>query len=205
MRVGTGAVGLGVMVLVVVAGCGGGGGEREAGASARLPTAELQGRWWSWAAAEPPDANPVVDGDGRDCWRNQPSDVWFLAGTFGGHAERVCTVPGGRPIAFPVVNTFGSPIYCANFISSAAGRAYLDGEEIEPEVLHPEKITVRGRAGNPVVDPGVSSSTGCGLWVQLPPLSPGAHTLEIQGQARDLEVSVTYSLTVKAQRGDETV
>ncbi|MFM9612652.1 hypothetical protein [Streptomyces niveiscabiei] len=47
--------------------------------------------------------------------RGQPKDVWFLAGTFGGQADRMCEVPEGRPIAVPVVNLVGDDQDCAAF------------------------------------------------------------------------------------------
>ncbi|WP_319315084.1 hypothetical protein [Streptomyces sp. TX20-6-3] len=30
--------------------------------------------------------------DGRACGRDQPLDVWFLAGTFGGQVQHACEV-----------------------------------------------------------------------------------------------------------------
>ena len=39
-------------------------------------------------------------------WRkSQSGPVWFLAGTFGGKAERTCTIPSGKAILFPPINT----------------------------------------------------------------------------------------------------
>jgi hypothetical protein len=55
----------------------------------------IQQRWWSWAVAEETATNPVVDRSGADCARNQPDDLWFLAGTFGVAVRRTCSVPAG--------------------------------------------------------------------------------------------------------------
>ncbi len=57
--------------------------------------------WWQWCSAEPDDTNPVADMTGEICDKNQTdSDVWFLAGTFGGEAERTCIIPAGKAIFF---------------------------------------------------------------------------------------------------------
>ncbi|MES4903315.1 MULTISPECIES: hypothetical protein [unclassified Streptomyces] len=45
---------------------------------------------------------------------------------------------------------------------------------------------------------GRFSGTGCGLWVQLPPLESGEHTLKIRGRSADFTVAVDYALTVGA-------
>ncbi|QGZ52997.1 signal protein [Streptomyces sp. QHH-9511] len=160
---------------------------------------ELQGRWWSWAASEPAEVNPVADRDGRECGRNQPQDVWFLAGTFGGQVTRACAVPGGRPIAFPVVNSYGEPSDCAAFMSGARGTVLLDGEAVEPEAYPGDVMTVRSAQGNAVTGEGGGfTATGCGLWVQLPALAPGKHALKIRGRSGDFSTGVDYALTVTA-------
>ncbi|WP_254047580.1 signal protein [Streptomyces aureus] len=165
----------------------------------RLPSAELQGRWWTWAASEPEATNPVADMDGGACGRNQPHDVWFLAGTFGGQVERACEVPGGRPIAAPVVNTFGDPQNCVAFMSGAQGTVLLDGKVVEPETYAGDSITVQGAQGNPLTgEEGRFTATGCGLWVQLPPLASGQHSLKIRGRSGDFSTGVDYVLTVAA-------
>lgn len=65
---------------------------------------ELAGEWWTWAVAEPGDTNVVLDPDGSYCALNQRGKVWFLAGTFGGIAERSCSIPAGKAIFFPLLN-----------------------------------------------------------------------------------------------------
>ncbi|MGW2049244.1 signal protein [Streptomyces sp. NPDC001858] len=165
----------------------------------RLSSEALQSRWWTWAMSESEDTNPVADEDGSDCGRNQPQDVWFLAGTFGTQAKRTCGVPDGVPLAFPLVNLIGGLADCTDFMSAAKGSAVLDGEQVSSETIRGETITVRGVTDNPVTGTGGRfSATGCGLWVQLPPLQPGKHTLTIRGQSEGLEIGVDYSLTVDA-------
>ncbi len=210
MKIKTGRVALTAMVLMALVGCERGPAEgsenstspasgAQSSTQAGLSPEDLQSRWWTWALSEPVGTNPVADEDGSDCERNQPSDVWFLAGTFGTQAKRTCSVPEGVPVAFPLVNLMGEPTDCAIFMNSANGSAVLDGEEVDSETSLGEAISVQSVALNPVTGTdGRFTTTGCGLWVQLPPLKPGNHTLTIRGRAQDFAVDVDYSLTVGA-------
>jgi hypothetical protein len=77
------------------------------------PHARIQGKtygdwgaeWWKWAFSVPFAQSPIMDLDGTDGSRNQHGAVWFLAGTFGTFAERSITIPSGKFIFFPLVNT----------------------------------------------------------------------------------------------------
>ena len=63
---------------------------------------ELAGEWSNWLQKEPPATNPAFDPDGGFCDLNQQGKFWFLAGTFGGIADRTCEVPAGKGIFFPI-------------------------------------------------------------------------------------------------------
>jgi hypothetical protein len=53
---------------------------------------------------EPKETNPAVDETGKNCDREQFNpNLWFLEGTFGGKAERKCTIPTTRAIFFPLL------------------------------------------------------------------------------------------------------
>ncbi|MFJ9920324.1 hypothetical protein ACIRSF_13650 [Streptomyces rubiginosohelvolus] len=81
----------------------------------------------------------------------------------------------------------------------AQGTVVLDGEPVEPEAHEGEDIVVEGAPGNAVTgEEGIFSATGCGLWVQVPPLEPGAHSLVIRGRSGDFSIGVDYALTVSA-------
>ncbi|SNX62361.1 hypothetical protein SAMN06272735_4134 [Streptomyces sp. TLI_55] len=165
----------------------------------RLAPDVLQSRWWSWAASEPESTNPVADEDGGDCARNQPKDVWFLAGTFGAQEARSCPVPAGVPLAFPLVNRIGGPADCVLFMDDVKGTAVLDGKKVEADVYRGQAVTVESVAGNPVTGTGETfEGTGCGLWIQLPGLDSGLHTLKIRGRSADFSTGVDYTLTVAA-------
>jgi hypothetical protein len=61
--------------------------------------------WWSWALGVPAATNPILDPDGSFGAIDQSGKVWFLAGTFGGSAERTVSVPKGKAIFFPLINS----------------------------------------------------------------------------------------------------
>lgn len=67
---------------------------------------ELAARWWQWCyETEIRYSNPCQDSTGECCDKHQiESDIWFLAGTFGGKAERKCLIPFGKSIFFPIIN-----------------------------------------------------------------------------------------------------
>ncbi|MEH6824434.1 MAG: hypothetical protein V7629_11045 [Motiliproteus sp.] len=63
---------------------------------------QLTSEWSNWLQKEPPGSNPAFDPDGLSCHFNQKGKIWFLAGTFGGVADRVCKVPANKGIFFPI-------------------------------------------------------------------------------------------------------
>jgi len=60
--------------------------------------------WWQWAMSIPADMNPVMDTTGEFAAVGQSGPVWFLAGTYGGEAERTVTIPAGKALFFPIYN-----------------------------------------------------------------------------------------------------
>jgi hypothetical protein len=64
-------------------------------------------QWWEWAGSFPAACNPILD-DGRvtcgDADDQPDGPVWFLAGTFGGSANRRLTVPADKALYFPIFN-----------------------------------------------------------------------------------------------------
>lgn len=61
--------------------------------------------WWQWAYSIPLASNPVADETGEFAANGQGGPVWFLAGTFGGDVTREVTVPAGKALFFPIINT----------------------------------------------------------------------------------------------------
>ncbi|MDH2429360.1 signal protein [Sphaerisporangium sp. TRM90804] len=170
---------------------------KPAGSSAEA----IQGRWWTWAASEGESTNPVTDPTGKFCDRNQPEDVWFLAGTFGGTSQRTCEVPAGRMLVFPLVNRVGSEAVCKEFMATAEGGATLDGKAVTPERMEENDVAVTGVVGNPLTgEEGTATSYACGIWVRLQPLRPGRHTLTIRGSSGDFHTGVDYTLIIKTEQ-----
>ncbi|MFC9760077.1 hypothetical protein ACFU9B_44635 [Streptomyces sp. NPDC057592] len=118
-------------------------------------------------------------------WR-QSSDVWFLAGTYGGRVVRRCTVPAGRPLFFPVFNTqraaLGFSIQPWRMPTSRA-EAHLNGL---PLPLH-EAASKRFWAGG-------LPRVAWGLWSTLDPLIPGNYVLSVKAQSGNFWVDTTYHL-----------
>jgi hypothetical protein len=184
-----------MLALAALAGCTSGsdvGPAENAGSDAKTDAAAqtLPARWWTWAAAAPKASDPISDTTGEWCGKNQPTDVWFLAGTFGnGPISRSCEIPTGTPVYFPVLNQF-----CEAGSGQSAAEAIADCQ-ITPDLaevgtfqLLPNKDSAL--AGH---DPSV---VAVGSWVGPLTLDPGRHTLSIHGKSGDFEVEVTYKLTV---------
>jgi hypothetical protein len=163
-----------------------------------LSDADLQSRWWTWALSSPEERNPVVDTTGRFCAEDQPKDVWFFAGTFGGEAERTCEVPAGRPLAGPAVNLYSADTSgCRTFMAGAKGSMTLDGQVVELRGVDPVEISFQAAEDNAIGErAGRLAAWACGLWAWLPPLRPGEHELRIEGESGDFSTSVTYRLKV---------
>jgi hypothetical protein len=178
-------------------------------------------RWWQWALSIPADRNPLVDPTGQNCGVGQSGRVWFLAGTFGGGpATRVCTVPAGKALFFPIVN--------AAFVATEPGET----EELAHDVLreHIDQVDVNtlGVELNGVSIPNLGSyrahsptfpvvfpddnlfgapagfypiAAADGYWIMLAPLPPGTHTLHFRGELPNGTVlDVTYTLIVTRGR-----
>ena len=66
---------------------------------------EWAAAWWQRIASIPVATNPNLDETGEFQDIDQEGGVWFLAGTFGGSAERSVTIPPGTKLFFPIINT----------------------------------------------------------------------------------------------------
>lgn len=74
------------------------------------PAGQTYGRWaaewWQWALGIPAAVNPLTDVTGEHCAQRQVDKVWFLAGSLSTDpVVRVCEVPAGRSLFFPLINT----------------------------------------------------------------------------------------------------
>jgi len=65
---------------------------------------DLSAQWWQWAFSMPTTQHPLFDS--APCSAGQSGDVWFLGGSFTSSTlVRSCTVPAGKSLFVPVVNT----------------------------------------------------------------------------------------------------
>jgi hypothetical protein len=95
----------------------------------------LTAQWWQWALSIPTPVNPLMDQTGEDCVIGQRGSIWFLAGVGifgGGTVARICSVPQGNMLFFPVINqvNINAPNVCgqdANNVPVADLRALSAG------------------------------------------------------------------------------
>lgn len=175
--------------------------------------------WWRWAFSLPVDNHPLFDTGSCDVGQTGP--VWFLGGAFTGTATvRDCTVPAGKAILCPVLNAECSdveppPFFGANEAEMlACARAFMDtGSDMVATIdgRNVEDIT-RYRVSSPLYsfsapDGGLfggattGNSVSDGVWLFLPPLAAGTHTLHIGGSFPGFPLDVTYNITVEGRRG----
>jgi hypothetical protein len=182
--------------------------------------------WWQWALNFPTADNPILQDGNVDCSVGQSGKVWYLAGTFGGAAERTCSIKKGKALFFPLFNgIFWTPLDpavpedCTDEQSCRAGVGALidtitswtctvDGT---PCVQSYQIVRAQSDArpfnildGSILTDlgyaPGVREiSIADGYWVMLDPLPPGEHTIHFTATASafgGFSLDVTYHLTV---------
>jgi hypothetical protein len=183
---------------------------------------DLTARWWQWILSIPAANNPNLDTTGADCAQGQEGQVWFLAGTFGGPpVTRSCTVPSGKSLFFPILDTaFGNgvgdctgPSDCdinalrglaaANQDSPMDLEATIDGRKVSDPSQYRVVSSTAFNAfmpagnviGNPVGTYGPLVSDGYFLLVDPP--KPGPHTIHFKGvTSSSFTLDVTYNLTV---------
>ncbi|MEV5243071.1 hypothetical protein AB0K89_28745 [Streptomyces cinnamoneus] len=150
----------------------------------------LAARWWQWALSAPDDESPVRDKTGEFAGWDQPDDLWFLAGTYGGRVVRRCAIPAGRPVFFPVFNTQRPVKWFKSdpmIMEVDEARAFLNGLELPLEVFTSKPFRAAGHR-----------RVAWGLWAGLAPLAPGQYVLEIKARTTGgFWVDTTYHLTVE--------
>ena len=62
-------------------------------------------KWWQWAYSIPKDIHPAYDDTGKYCTIKQNGPVWFFPGTYGKPVVRECTIPEGKAILLPILNS----------------------------------------------------------------------------------------------------
>jgi len=176
----------------------------------------LAAKWWQYLVSVPPSTNPILDNN--SCDAKQKGAVFYLVGTFGGSAERNCTIPQGKTIFFPVVNYFATLDKNDPHVDTIAHlrknvtdninqahdlQAKLDGININLENARaqsqpfPLRVPKDNIFGPPDIA-GTYLAISDGYWVGLKPLSVGQHTIHFFGKLQNSDIGpVTYHITVK--------
>jgi len=182
----------------------------------------LAAQWWTWALNCPADQCPILDETGASAHVNQSGRVWFLAGTFGGEAFRTCTVPVGKAIYIPLINSMYNrtePDEDEQMLRDGVNDALdavtdlyctVNGEPLNclsayraDSPLFDFPVT-EGSFASMVMDVGEYPSVAGAYAVLLAPLPPGEYLIEFGGATADgWWVSVTYLLTVEAPPDDD--
>jgi len=162
--------------------------------------------WWKWVLGIPLAVNPLMETTGEFCAQGQVGQVWFLAGSIVGTADRSCTVPTGKALFFPLINNFygaflnDDPVTrTEEFVRAAASctlpayiSASIDGSPVpnptefftDPSGSQSPLFTVQLPPGNlfgldEATAPKLqlSPSAEQGYYLFVRPLPPGNHTI----------------------------
>jgi hypothetical protein len=197
---------------------------------------QLTATWWQWVLGQPAvdvdgtNTNPVLDSTAAYATVGQENGIgpgnkyFFLTGTFGGSATRTVTIPSGKTLFFPLINTevdnasepptdYKVPelrdIATANIdgtvIASLVAR--LDGADVSyfrkasPVFSYtlPDQNSLYAYFGlfGPQFEGTIDPAVSDGYWAVIPPLSKGSHVVELAGAySNGFSVSATYNLTV---------
>ena len=152
-------------------------------------------------ASIPKAVNPALDASGANSHINQSDpNVWFLAGTLGGFAERYCRIPLGKAIFFPIINIEASfndtevsnERQLISFTENHIDNIDVSGIQVKVDNRVIDNID-RYRTSTPVFDlnfvesnilnakVGLSKTASDGYWLFLRPLCRGLHTLFFSG------------------------
>jgi hypothetical protein len=180
----------------------------------QIPYSDWIVRWTQWLTSVPKDKSPAIDSDGKNCAINQAGPVWFLAGTFGGSAERTCTVPKGKAIMSAVLSAFctylidnvkteSELVKCAREGNGVADvQASVDGRPVQG--LQKYGITSNLShfvipADNPFGFPAGKTQTIVDGWfLFMEPLLSGQHTIHFSGSVIDNPTTGTQSYSTEA-------
>ena len=185
--------------------------------------------WWQWVFSSPWPQNPLNDPTGANAAQGQSGPVWFLAGTVcTGNAcnlltaNRTSTVPPGKALFFPILNTEcstyeGNGSTEADLLACATG-AIDSGTGLECDVdgtslvnlgdyrAHSALFTwgplpadnLFDGLGFPTPAGTTSPAVQDGYYVMLAPLPAGTHTVHFTGAYAGFStLDIVYHLTVQ--------
>jgi len=159
--------------------------------------------------------NPANDDTGRNCALVQSGPVWFLAGTVASSTViRECVISVLNAILFPIINTERSTAELrgatdSQLIESATNdidqvyRLYaaVDGIEIRDcakyRIQTPPFYATIVNNNFMRLEPGHVRMVSDGFWILLKPMAVGKHSIHFVGMDPNLQLDVTYNLTVR--------
>jgi hypothetical protein len=160
-------------------------------------------KWWQWIYSVPSEINPLLDLNGKNWKKGQPSsDVWFLAGIYGNVQKtfpfRKIEMNSGRSILFPVLNCEANKLEFPEMTRDDLIKHVVD----DINTVVKKKCVVNGKTLSPVLiasDPeifnlkivrnnafglkntGITESAAKGYWIFLKPLSKGKYLFSFEG------------------------
>jgi hypothetical protein len=181
---------------------------------------ELTGDYFNWVVQFSYASSPINESGTVDCTRGQRGRIWFLAGNFGGTSHRICTIPDGKALFFPIANVlFWAPEDGASVDElrrkANAGinpftvlKVEIDGEVIADPFAYRAQSPPGGfalRFGELLSDFGFAPepdprnpAVADGYWILLSPLRRGEHEIHFHATepTAGFDLDVTYRITV---------
>jgi hypothetical protein len=175
-------------------------------------------QWWKWFLSIPKDKHPAHDKTGERAHLNQNDpNVWFLAGTTGGSAERTIVIPSDTSVFFPVINITTSYLENPSLKSEEDMSSFINGHMMEIAKKEatidgePILISENNRARSPLFQfsfptnnifgthDGETQGIGDGYWIFLKPLHKGTHYIRTSGACMSgkVQIDTTFKLVVE--------
>ncbi len=189
------------------------------------PTSKVQGltygewlaKWWQYALSIPAPQNPIIGGIGANCAFQRIGDVGLVLADSMAGVPINCEVPAGMKLYFEVLGAECSTLEEAPFYGGNEAELLACAQALVPQDLQAslDGVTVPNLSkyfstsplyeftvpeDNALETPGSASgkSIGSGVYLMLAPLSPGKHTIHLQGTYPTLDYTAdkTFHLTV---------
>jgi hypothetical protein len=184
-------------------------------------------KWWQWFLSTPKSRNPVLDTSGEYAAVNQPlRHVWFLAGKLADEdsdiPNRLCSIPVGRSILFPVINCEANPLEYPELktVEELIDHVRADENTIVEKVclLNDKPIPAQRVQSDPPIflvklsDDNVfnvrgenTTAYGDGYWIFLKPLPEGDYVLSFRGSCESgrLRSGANYILRIHNKESED--
>jgi len=170
-------------------------------------------KWWIWFLSISKKMNPAVDESGEKAIIGQTDpNVWFLAATTGGTAERSVTLPSGISLLVPVINATTSyseePRIKNDYELTSYVKSHIDDILIKEVSIDDLDLVIsdNDRVQSPPFDffypeelpkdniyfahGGKTRGAGDGYWIFLKPLSKGEHNIRTFGSCMSGKVQI---------------